>query len=37
MAPTARRIMEQVLAVRPGERLVIVTDYERPQGLVRAI
>lgn len=33
MAPTARRIMEQVLAVRPGERLVIVTDYERPRSI----
>ncbi|MDR7484641.1 MAG: aminopeptidase [Armatimonadota bacterium] len=33
MAPTARRIMEQVLALRPGERLVIVTDYERPRAI----
>ncbi|MDR7522700.1 MAG: aminopeptidase [Armatimonadota bacterium] len=33
MAPTARRIMEQVLALRPGERLVIVTDYERPRSI----
>jgi len=33
MAPTARRIMEQVLAVRAGERLVIVTDYERPRSI----
>lgn len=33
MAPTARRIMEQVLAVRPGERLVIVTDFERPRSI----
>jgi len=33
MAPTARRIMEQVLAVRPGERLVIVTDFDRPRSI----
>lgn len=33
MAPTARRIMEQVLAVRPGERLVIVTDFDRPRAI----
>lgn len=33
MAPTAKRIMEQVLAVRPGERLVVVTDFERPKSI----
>lgn len=33
MAPTARRIMEQVLAAKPGERLVIVTDFERPRSI----
>jgi len=33
MAPTARRMMEQVLAVRSGERLVIVTDFERPRSI----
>ncbi|MCL6552715.1 MAG: aminopeptidase [Firmicutes bacterium] len=33
MAPTARRIMEQVLGVRAGERLVIVTDFERPRTI----
>jgi leucyl aminopeptidase (aminopeptidase T) len=33
MGPTAKRIMEQVLAVRPGERLVIVTDFERPRSI----
>ncbi|HXF82573.1 MAG TPA: aminopeptidase [bacterium] len=33
MAGTARRMMEQVLAVRPGERLVIVTDFERPRTI----
>ena len=33
MAPTARRIMEQVLAVRPGERLIIITDFERPRSI----
>ncbi len=33
MAATARRIMDQVLAVRPGERLVIVTDFERPRSI----
>ncbi|HET6947169.1 MAG TPA: aminopeptidase [bacterium] len=33
MAGTARRMMEQVLAVRAGERLVIVTDFERPRSI----
>jgi leucyl aminopeptidase (aminopeptidase T) len=33
MAGTARRMLEQVLAVRPGERLVIVTDFERPRTI----
>ncbi len=33
MAPTARRSMEQVLAVRPGERLLIVTDFGRPRSI----
>ncbi len=33
MTPTAKRMMEQVLAVRPGERLVIVTDFDRPRSI----
>ncbi len=33
MAPTARRILEQVLAVRAGERLLIVTDFQRPRSI----
>ncbi|MGH2453702.1 MAG: hypothetical protein ACRDF5_08050, partial [bacterium] len=33
MVPTARRIMTQVLAVRPGERLLVVTDFERPRSI----
>ena len=33
MAPTARRIMDQVLGVKPGERIVIVTDFERPRSI----
>ncbi len=33
MIPTARRIMEQVLAVRPGERLLIVTDFGRARTI----
>ncbi|HEV8340154.1 MAG TPA: hypothetical protein VGR25_10935 [bacterium] len=33
MAPTAPRIMVQVLGVRPGERLVVVTDFERPRSI----
>lgn len=33
MAPTARRIMDQVLGVKPGERLLIVTDFERPRSI----
>ncbi|MDQ7843412.1 MAG: aminopeptidase [Armatimonadota bacterium] len=37
MAPTARRMMEQVLAVRPGERLVIVTDFERPRSITELL
>lgn len=37
MAVTAKRIMEQVLAVRPGERLVIVTDFERPRSITELL
>ncbi len=37
MAPTARRMMEQVLAVKPGERLVIVTDFERPRSITELL
>ncbi len=37
MAPTAKRIMEQVLAVRPGERLVIVTDFGRPRSITELL
>lgn len=33
MAVTTRRVFEQVLAVRPGERVVIVTDFERPRTI----
>jgi leucyl aminopeptidase (aminopeptidase T) len=37
MAPTARRIMDQVLAARSGERLVIVTDFERPRSITELL
>lgn len=37
MATTAKRIMEQVLGVRPGERLVIVTDFERPRSITELL
>jgi len=33
MTSTARRIMTQVLAVRPGERLLVVTDFDRPRSI----
>lgn len=33
MTPTAKRMMEQVLAVRRGERLVIVTDFDSPRSI----
>ncbi|MCS7235905.1 MAG: aminopeptidase [Armatimonadota bacterium] len=37
MAVTARRVFEQVLGVRPGERVVIVTDFERPRTITELL
>jgi leucyl aminopeptidase (aminopeptidase T) len=37
MAPTARRIVEQVLAVKPGEQVLIVADAERPPSITQAL
>lgn len=37
MAPTARRIAEQVLAVKPGEQVLIITDAERPPTITQAL
>lgn len=37
MAPTARRIVETVLAVKPGEGVCVVTDTECPQSITRAV
>jgi len=37
MAPTARRMMEQVLGVKSGERLVIVTDFDRPRSITELL
>jgi len=37
MAPIARRIVEQVLAVKPGEHVLIVADAERPPSITQAL
>ena len=37
MAPTARRIVDTVLAVRPGENVCIVTDTECPHTITEAL
>jgi leucyl aminopeptidase (aminopeptidase T) len=37
MAPTARRIVEQVLAVKPDEQVLLVTDSERPSSITQAL
>lgn len=37
MMPTARRIIETVLAVQPDEKLCIVTDTERPSSITEAL
>ncbi|MBW2309086.1 MAG: aminopeptidase [Deltaproteobacteria bacterium] len=37
MARTARRAVEQVLALRPGEKVLIITDTGRPVTIARAL
>jgi len=37
MAPTARRIVETILAVKPGENVCVVTDTECPQTITQAV
>ena len=37
MAPTARRIVETVLAVKPGENVCVVTDTECPHTITEAL
>ncbi len=37
MAPTARRIMEQVVALKRGEQVCIVTDSERPRSITEVL
>ena len=37
MAPVARRIAEQVLAIQPGEQVLIVADAERPATITQAL
>ena len=37
MAPAARRIVEQVLAIKPGEQVLIITDAERPPTITQAL
>ena len=37
MAPTARRIVEQVLDVKPGEQVLVITDAERPPSITQAL
>jgi leucyl aminopeptidase (aminopeptidase T) len=37
MAPTAKNIIEQVLAVKPGERVCIFTDTQCPQSITQLL
>lgn len=37
MALTAGRIVQQVLAVKPGESLLLITDTDRPKSITRTI
>ncbi len=37
MAPAARRVAEQVLAIKPAEQVLIVTDSERPPTITQAL
>jgi leucyl aminopeptidase (aminopeptidase T) len=37
MAPTARRIVDQVLGVKPGEKVLLVTDSDRPASITEAL
>jgi len=37
MAPVARRIAEQVLAIKPGDQVLIITDAERPPTITQAL
>jgi len=37
MARTARKAMEQVLAIKPGEKVLIITDTGRPVTIARAL
>ena len=37
MAPTARRLVEQVLGGMPGEKALLVTDSDRPATITNAL
>ncbi|MBM2825264.1 MAG: hypothetical protein HW402_928 [Dehalococcoidales bacterium] len=37
MAPTARMIVEQVLSVKPGDKVCIFTDTDRPQSITQLL
>lgn len=37
LMPTARRILEDILGVSPGEQLCLVTDTDRPQAVTAAL
>ncbi len=37
MAPTARMIVEQILGIKPEEKVCIFTDTERPQSITRLL
>lgn len=37
MAPTARKIVDQLLSVKPGENVLIITDSERPPTITQAL
>lgn len=37
LIPSAKRVVEKLLAVKPGEKVLIVTDFERPQSITQAL
>ena len=37
MIPTARRLVEQVVAIKPGENVLLLTDSDRPESITEAI
>lgn len=37
LAPTAIKVMRDILALRPGERVLIISDWERPSSITQAL